>query len=100
VLRGRLTPEQMHRAAELSERFGTGELRTTVMQNLLLVNVPQANAEPLVKELDAIGLKVAGSPFWRGAIACSGSEFCKLALTERKLRPLAGAGTRRPFSGL
>ena len=84
VLRGRLTPEQMHSAAELAERFGTGELRATVMQNLLIVNVPQANTEPLAKELDGIGLKVAGSPFWRGAVACSGSEFCKLALTETK----------------
>jgi sulfite reductase (ferredoxin) len=54
------------------------------MQNLLIVNVPQANTEPLAKELDSIGLKVAGSPFWRGAVACSGSEFCKLALTETK----------------
>jgi sulfite reductase (ferredoxin) len=84
VLRGRLTPEQMHAAANLAERFAGGELRATVMQNLLIVNVPQKNAEPLVKELDGIGLKVAGSPFWRGAIACSGSEFCKLALTETK----------------
>jgi sulfite reductase (ferredoxin) len=74
----------MHSAADLAVRFGTGELRTTVMQNLLLVNVPKANTEPLAKELDNIGLKVAGSPFWRGAVACSGSEFCKLALTETK----------------
>ncbi len=84
VLRGRLTPEQMHSAANLAERFAGGELRATVMQNLLIVNVPQKNTEALVKELDGIGLKVAGSPFWRGAIACSGSEFCKLALTETK----------------
>jgi sulfite reductase (ferredoxin) len=84
VLRGRLTPEQMHSAADLSERFATGELRATVMQNLLIVNVPRANTESLAKELDGIGLKVAGSPFWRGAVACSGSEFCKLALTETK----------------
>jgi sulfite reductase (ferredoxin) len=84
VLRGRLTPEQMHAAADLADRFAGGELRATVMQNLLIVNVPHKNAEPLVKELDGIGLKVAGSPFWRGAIACSGSEFCKLALTETK----------------
>jgi sulfite reductase (ferredoxin) len=38
----------------------------------------------LVKELDAIGLKVGGSSFWRGAVACSGTEFCKLAITETK----------------
>ena len=84
VLRGRITPEQMHSTADLSERYGSGELRATIMQNLLLVNIPNHNSEPLAKELEAIGLKVGGSPFWRGAVACSGSEFCKLALTETK----------------
>ena len=38
----------------------------------------------LAKELDAIGLQVGGSPFWRGTVACSGTEFCKLAITETK----------------
>ena len=82
VLRGRITAEQMRAAADLADRFGNGELRTTNMQNLLVVNVPALKAEPLAKELDAIGLRVGGSPFWRGAIACSGTEFCKLAITE------------------
>lgn len=84
VLRGRITAEQMRAAADLADRFGNGELRTTNMQNLLVVNVPALKAEPLAKELDAIGLRVGGSPFWRGAIACSGTEFCKLAITETK----------------
>ena len=84
VLRGRITSEQMRAAADLADRFAGGELRTTNMQNLLVVNVPALNAEPLAKELDAIGLRVGGSPFWRGAIACSGTEFCKLAITETK----------------
>jgi sulfite reductase (ferredoxin) len=84
VLRGRITAEQMRGAAALADRFAAGELRTTNMQNLLIVNVPQQNAEPLAHELDAIGLRVDGSPFWRGAVACSGTEFCKLAITETK----------------
>ena len=84
VLRGRITPEQMHAAADLAERFADGQLRTTNMQNLLVVNVPQLQAETLAKELDAIGLRVGGSSFYRGTIACSGSEFCKLAITETK----------------
>jgi sulfite reductase (ferredoxin) len=84
VLRGRIYPEQMLAAAELAERFARGELRTTNMQNLLIVNVPRSNAEALARELDAAGLPVAASPFWRGAIACSGTEFCKLAITETK----------------
>ncbi len=57
VLRGRITSEQMRSAADLADRFGKGDLRTTNMQNLLVVNVPQLQAEPLAKELDAIGLR-------------------------------------------
>ena len=84
VLRGRISPEQMESAAELSERFANGELRTTNMQNLLIVNVPHLQADELAKELNAIGLPVQASPFWRGTVACSGSEFCKLGITETK----------------
>jgi sulfite reductase (ferredoxin) len=54
------------------------------MQNLLVVNVPTVNAESLAKELDDIGLRVGGSSFARGTVACSGTEFCKLAITETK----------------
>jgi sulfite reductase (ferredoxin) len=84
VLRGRITAEQMHAAADLADRFADGKLRTTNMQNLVIVDVPDANADGLAKELDAIGLRVGGSPFFRGTIACSGTEFCKLAITETK----------------
>src|SRR5450755_2650732 len=84
ALRGRITADQMQAAADLAERFAGGELRATNMQNLLVVNVPVLNADPLAKELDAIGLKVGGSASWRGTVACSGTEFCKLAITETK----------------
>jgi sulfite reductase (ferredoxin) len=84
VLRGRITPDQMRAAAELSDRFADGQLRTTAMQNLVIVNVPAAQSNALAKELEGVGLRVGGSPFWRGAIACSGTEFCKLAITETK----------------
>ncbi len=84
VLRGRITPDQMFAAASLADRFAGGELRATNMQNLLIVNVPQAHAEPLAKELDDLDLQVSGSPFRRGAVACTGTEFCKLAITETK----------------
>jgi len=84
ALRGRITAEQMRSAADLAERFAGGQLRATNMQNLLIVNVPTSNAGALAKELDAIGLKVGGSSFWRGTVACSGTEFCKLAITETK----------------
>lgn len=84
VLRGRLTGEQLVQAAELAERFGSGSLRTTVAQNLIFVDVPNQKTAELVKELHGIGLRVEASPFWRGAVACTGTEFCKLAITETK----------------
>ena len=84
VLRGRISAQQMHAAADASDRFAAGQLRTTNMQNLLIVNVPNHKLEALAADLDANGLRVGGSPFWRGAVACSGSEFCKLAITETK----------------
>ena len=84
VLRGRVSGDQLSQAAELSERFGTGELRTTTMQNLIFVNVPRSRAAELARELQKIDLHVEATPFWRGAVACTGSEFCKLAITETK----------------
>ena len=84
VLRGRITPDQMRAAADLSEKYAGGELRTTNMQNLLVVNVPGANVNAIVCGLGDTGLRVMATPFWRGAVACSGAEFCKLALTETK----------------
>jgi sulfite reductase (ferredoxin) len=84
VLRGRMTGEQLQAAASLAERYGSGALRTTVSQNLLFIDVPTASTAALVGELERIGLKVEGSSFWRGAIACTGTEFCKLAITETK----------------
>ena len=84
VLRGRIDPKQMRAAADLADRFASGELRTTSMQNLLIVNVPDKSANLLADELDAVGLRVAASSFRRGAVACTGTEFCKLAITETK----------------
>ena len=84
VLRGRLTGEQLEAAAELAERFGSGALRTTVSQNLLFIDIPNNKTAELARELGALGLQVDGSTFWRGTVACSGTEFCKLAITETK----------------
>jgi sulfite reductase (ferredoxin) len=84
VLRGRISAQQMRAAANLAEQYASGEVRVTNMQNLLMVNVPGQNVEALAGELSANGLPVQGSPFWRGAVACSGSEYCKIAITETK----------------
>ncbi|MBZ5524667.1 MAG: nitrite/sulfite reductase [Acidobacteriia bacterium] len=84
VLRGRITPQQMRAAADLADRYGTGDLRTTNTQNLVIINVPRAEAAQVVAGLEAAGLHVEASTFWRGAVACTGTEFCKLAITETK----------------
>jgi sulfite reductase (ferredoxin) len=84
VLRGRITPEQLRTAASLSDRYADGHLRNTIMQNLLIVNVPNEHAPRVAGELTAVGLPVRASAFARGTVACTGSEFCKLALTETK----------------
>jgi len=84
VLRGRITPEQLRIAAHLAERYGDSHVRNTPMQNLLLINIPEAHVSTVVDELTAAGLPVETSAFLRGTVACTGSEFCKLALTETK----------------
>jgi sulfite reductase (ferredoxin) len=84
VLNGRLTGEQLEAAADLAEKYGSGSLRATIGQNLIFVDVPNEKARLLVEELGKIGLRVEGSNFWRGAVACTGTEFCKLAITETK----------------
>ncbi|MFZ0882670.1 MAG: precorrin-3B synthase [Candidatus Acidiferrales bacterium] len=84
VLRGRISADQLKSAAELADHFADGEIRTTIMQNLVLVNVRNENAAAVARGLEAAGLPVAASVFARGTIACTGSEFCKLALTETK----------------
>jgi sulfite reductase (ferredoxin) len=84
VMGGRLSGDQLIQLADLAEQFGDGQLRATIMQNILLVNVPNAKTRDLVHKLGEIGLHVEVTPFWRGAIACTGTEFCKLAISETK----------------
>jgi sulfite reductase (ferredoxin) len=84
VLRGRLTGDQLIQLADLAEEFGDGHLRATIMQNILVANIPNARTREVVERLNKIGLRVEVSPFWRGAIACTGTEFCKLAIAETK----------------
>lgn len=84
VLRGRITPDQMLAAAELADSFASGQLRTTTTQSLIIVNVPERNVETVVSELTAVGLPVDVSSFRRGTVTCTGTEFCRLAITETK----------------
>jgi sulfite reductase (ferredoxin) len=84
VMGGRLSGEQLIQLADLADEYGDGNLRATIMQNIILVNVPNSRTTDLNHALNRIGLQVEVSPFWRGAIACTGTEFCKLAIAETK----------------
>ncbi len=84
VLRGRLSGDQLLALADLAEQFGDGHLRAAITQNILIANVPNARVQDLIAALNGIDLRVDVSPFWRGAIACTGTEFCKLAIAETK----------------
>ena len=84
VLNGRLNPEQLHALASLSETYGDGQLRATIMQNIVLVNIPNEKVAELVEKLVALDVEVEPTVFYRGAIACTGTEYCKLAISETK----------------
>ena len=84
VLRGRLSGDQLLALADLAEQFGDGHLRTAITQNILIADVPNGRVHSLIAELRNIDLHVYVTPFWRGAIACTGTEFCKLAISETK----------------
>ena len=95
VLRGRLSAEQMRVAAKLADRYGTGALRTTSMQNLVIPNVPTGRAGALVRELEAADFVLDASPFRRGTVACTGTEVLQAgAHRDQGLRPRPRGGAR------
>ncbi len=83
---GRTSGTQLRRLADLAEAFGSGTIRTTTEQKLLVLNVPERRLPALTAELHQIGLQASPSPFRRGTMACTGIEFCKLAIVETKQR--------------
>jgi sulfite reductase beta subunit-like hemoprotein len=84
VLSGRIRAEQMLASAALAEEFGQGVLRTTNQQNLLIPYVPAGKVDTLLRALETVNLPHTASPFRRAAVACTGNEFCNLAITETK----------------
>jgi sulfite reductase beta subunit-like hemoprotein len=86
VVAGRLTDQQMFAIADLAQEFGSGDVRLTVMQSFYLINVPNEKVPALLERLDNIGLPVEASAIRKGIVACTGIEFCNLAVTETKGR--------------
>ena len=83
---GRLNGDALHAIAALAEEYGSGRIRTTAEQKMVIVDVPPARTADLVAELEAAGLPASPSAFRRHTMACTGIEFCKLAITETKTR--------------
>jgi precorrin-3B synthase len=86
TLRGRFTAEQMIGAADIADRFGSGALRCTNRQNIVVLDVPDRHVEEAEASLADIGLPTQASTFRRGVISCTGMQFCKLAIVETKDR--------------
>jgi len=86
ILSGRITDEQMRHAADVADQYGGGEVRLTNVQNLLIPHIPTEKLEAAKTELAAAGFEWDVPNIRRGAIACTGIEFCNLAITETKLK--------------
>ena len=102
---GRLTGEQLLELARLAEQYGRGELRFTPLQNVLLPHVPDARLGDLTQEPLLRVLPYNPSEVARGLVACTGTDFCNLALIDTKTRALALAkefearfGSTRPIA--
>ena len=81
---GRVSGSTLAAVADLMEHFGSSRLRLTAQQKLVILDV--ADPEGLADGLEGLGLQVRPSEFRRGAMACTGIEFCKLAIVETKAR--------------
>jgi sulfite reductase (ferredoxin) len=105
---GRVSGSMLTSLADLLEAHGSFRLRTTPHQKLVLLDVAEEKVEPLIVELSKLGLEARPSLFRRSTIACTGLEFCKLAIVETKAaatdavleleKRLAGIDVPQPIS--
>jgi NAD(P)H-nitrite reductase large subunit len=81
---GRITADQMFALARVAQGYGTGDVRITTSQNVIIPNVPERvlpemTAEPLLREL-----RHDPSDMMRGVVSCTGIDYCHMALIETK----------------
>jgi ferredoxin-nitrite reductase len=86
---GQITPKQMLRLAEIADLYGSGEIRLTVWQNLVIPNVADAYVATVTKALRKIGFDTQQSNLRSGIIACTGNSYCKFAQANTKGHALA-----------
>ncbi len=90
---GRISGEVLDAVADLVELAGSDRVQLTTEQKLVVIDVPGDKVEAVVDGLEALGLQVRNaSTFRRGTLACTGIEFCKLAIVETKARATALVG--------
>lgn len=83
---GRVDGATLTKIADVAARHGSGRLRTTAEQKMIVLDIEADRVESVVAALEALDLRVKPSPFRRGTMACTGIEFCKLAIVETKAR--------------
>jgi ferredoxin-nitrite reductase len=81
---GRITTDQMRALADIADRYGTGDIRVTVAQNVIIPNIPENRIGALTEEPIFKELPFDPSPVMRGLVACTGNDYCGLALIETK----------------
>ncbi|HTN60647.1 MAG TPA: NirA family protein, partial [Devosia sp.] len=81
---GKLTSAQMRGLAAVAARFGDGDIRLTVWQNLLISGVADAAVSDAVAAIAALGLATAASPIRAGLVSCTGNSGCKFAASDTK----------------
>ena len=79
-----VTPQQLLRLAELSDCYGSGEVRLTVWQNLLIPNIADAHLDAVKAAILECGLDYRQSNLASGVIACTGNRYCKFSATDTK----------------
>ena len=90
---GRLPVAQARAVADIADRFGTGEIRLTVWQNLILPNLPEASLPAVQEALLAAGLQFTAGPVLSGTVACTGNQGCRYAASDTKTHAIALART-------
>ncbi len=83
---GRVSGTTLNAVADIVERAGSDRVRLTAHQKFVILDVPADKVDATVADLEALGLKVNPSEFRRGTMACTGIEYCKLAIVETKGR--------------
>jgi ferredoxin-nitrite reductase len=86
---GRLPMQQMLALADVADSFGTGELRLTVWQNLLIPNISSERINEALAAIRAAGLDCTAGMVMRGTVACTGNRGCRFSSTDTKSHAVA-----------